>query len=108
MHYVPRLPPAHPNASESEQCYKLYDQRQLISPVDATNWILILCMMFNTGVTRKFSREGHNFLPKKFSRFCTKVKNGIFVNLRIFGTKLDALSTIKKKKIVDFSRDGKK
>ena len=60
------------------------------------------------GVTRKFSREGHDFQQK--SLFCTKsLKTAIFANLSNFRTKLEAFKAIKLKKIVDFSRaDGKK
>ena len=62
------------------------------------------------GVTRKFSREGHNFQPKMFcSLFCTKsLKTAIFAISFIFGPKLGAFKTYKMKKIVDFSRAGGK
>ena len=59
------------------------------------------------GVTRKFSREGHDFQQK--SLFCTKsLKTAIFANLSNFRTKLEAFKAIKIKNRRFFARRRQK
>ena len=62
--------------------------------------------MYIMGVTRKCSREGHNFQPKDFVCFSPQksFKRAFFANFRIFRTKLRTFRTYEMKKIVDFSR----
>ena len=62
--------------------------------------------VLHMGVTRKFSREGHNFQPNFFSPFCTKsFKAAIF---GIFRTKVGAFKTYKIKKSSIFRPPTKK
>ena len=54
------------------------------------------------GVTWKFSREGHDFQPKKLFHFL-RAKGKRYENFQFLTTKLGALNTRRNRKIVHFA-----